>query len=84
MNHKQDIHNLMNDLNKQIGTETSGNNEQKLNDEEQQSLTEYYYYLSLASLSAVTTSVASSVYQHLPSKESISSSVQSIMKLRVH
>eukprot|EP01083_Nonionella_stella_P003002 8559_1 len=58
---------LMRDLNKKFATEND-----KLN-AEQQSLTAYYYYASLASLSAATKTVASSVYERLPSKEEIAS-----------
>eukprot|EP01084_Bolivina_argentea_P094110 169189_1 len=54
-----------------------------MSQEDRRNLAAYYYYLSLASLSAVTSTVASSVYQHLPSKESIAtlgSSVSAMLR----
>ena len=79
MEHKKEVTHLMQDLNQRTEKQTNDGSQSVTEDE--QSLAAYYYYLSLASLSAVTTSVASSVYHHLPSKEQISSTVSSIPSL---
>ena len=95
MEHSKSIGSLIKDLNEQKNEENKTNdandkNEEKKQDltqEERQNLAAYYYYLSLASLSAVTSTVASSVYQRLPTKESIASlgsSVSNIMRYGVY
>jgi len=79
MENSKEIGDLLHDVNRRFEPKTDDENGQTLT-EEQQSLTAYYYYLSLASLSAVTSTVASSVYHHLPSRERISTTVKSIIR----
>eukprot|EP01083_Nonionella_stella_P217869 781818_1 len=81
MQHSKSVGELMKDLNKNFECKSDINNS-NVTEQQKQSLTAYYYYLSLASISAATTSIASSVYQSLPSKQQISSTVQSIIKTK--
>ena len=79
MKHSKSVGDLMKDLNKR--SDADSKTKDKDEEHDQQSLTAYYYYLSLASLSSMTSTVASSVYQHLPSKEQIRSSVESMSSM---
>eukprot|EP00486_Rosalina_sp_Unknown_P016587 CAMPEP_0201595022 /NCGR_PEP_ID=MMETSP0190_2-20130828/192162_1 /ASSEMBLY_ACC=CAM_ASM_000263 /TAXON_ID=37353 /ORGANISM="Rosalina sp." /LENGTH=655 /DNA_ID=CAMNT_0048054865 /DNA_START=50 /DNA_END=2017 /DNA_ORIENTATION=- len=78
MEHSKEIGDLMQDLNRrfQKGTDENG----KPLSQEEQSLAAYYYYLSLSlgSLASVTSTVATTVYEHLPTKEQLASAANTV------
>ena len=91
MEHSKSIGGLINDLEnnekknndndnnaKQTDEKSENKSTEELSQEDRQNLAAYYYYLSLASLANMTSTVASSVYKALPSKESISSIKDSV------
>eukprot|EP00485_Elphidium_margaritaceum_P003956 CAMPEP_0202686338 /NCGR_PEP_ID=MMETSP1385-20130828/2154_1 /ASSEMBLY_ACC=CAM_ASM_000861 /TAXON_ID=933848 /ORGANISM="Elphidium margaritaceum" /LENGTH=592 /DNA_ID=CAMNT_0049340899 /DNA_START=9 /DNA_END=1787 /DNA_ORIENTATION=+ len=86
MEHSKEIGELIKDVNYRFDADsnTSAADDPNALSAQQQSAAAYYAYLSLASLSAVTSTVASSVYQNLPSKERVSASLQSLKKLMAH
>ena len=90
LENSQSVGALVNDLNKRFGTSSSsaenGNDGKELTDEQQQSLVDYYYYLSMAGASlkmagSATATVASTVYQNLPSKEQVRASMDAVSSM---
>ena len=89
MENSQSVGALVNDLNKRFGnltsTDTQGDTK-GLTDEQQQSLVDYYYYLSMAGASlkmagSATATVASTVYQNLPSREQVRASMDAVSSM---